>query len=87
MYSSTIASIAFGRKYSEAIEKTAGLKQGHPLSATLFDVYINDFPLILEKNTALSKSSLANNPSHFPAICGRLSPHRNRNSDEHKYLL
>ena len=51
MYSSTIESIAFGEKYSEAIEKTIGLKQGDPLSATLLIIYIKDFPLILEKTT------------------------------------
>lgn len=49
IYSSTIASIAFGEKYLSKI--TVGLKQGDPLRITLFSTYINDLPLLLGKTT------------------------------------
>ena len=49
MYSSTITSIPSG----EAIETTIDLEQGDPLIITLFNIYINDLPLILEKTVQL----------------------------------
>ena len=44
MHPSTIASIAFGEQYPDAIEATIGLKQDD-------NIYINDLPLFLEKST------------------------------------
>ena len=52
MYSSSIVSITFGEKYSAVIETTIGLKQGDPLSTTLFNIYINSL-LKIAKNSPL----------------------------------
>ena len=65
-HSSIWASTSFGEIYSEPSQTTIGLKQGNPLSTTLFNICINDLPTFLENPYFSEKLALAKHPIDYP---------------------
>ena len=55
MYDKLTACVKIGNKRTDFFISNVGTRQGCPLSPFLFNIFLNDFPNILEKNENICK--------------------------------